>query len=74
MSTKTLIAQDVNGDPFVNGGNINIVNGSTTQIIFKEVDDRLGDPIAGEKVSLDGGVTQLSYELLGYGDVRGDAL
>lgn len=74
MSIKTLTAQDVNGDPFVSGGNINIINGSTTSIIFTEVDDRLGDPISGETVSLDGGVTQLNYTLLGFGDVRGDAL
>ena len=72
MATFTLIAQDVNGDPFVSGANINITNNSTTELIFQEVDNVIDDPVAGEGVSLDGGITFLGYEYLGVGDVRND--
>ena len=74
MAVLTLTAQDVNGDPFVSGSNINIVNGSTTELTFTDFDFQLYDPQPGETVSLDGGVTQLSYTFLGYGDVRNDVL
>ncbi len=74
MANFTLTAQDVGGDPFISGGNINIVNGSFSDLTFIDVDNLLGIAQTGEFVSLDGGATQLSYEFLGYGDVRGDPL
>lgn len=72
MTNFTLTAQTVGGDPFQSGGNINIVNNSFSDLTFIEVDNRLGIAQTGEFVSFDGGVTLLSYEFLGYGDVRGD--
>lgn len=72
MATYELTAQDVNGDPFISGGNIVIVNNSFTSLIFMEVDNTIDDPLAGERVSLDGGQTWLSYVYLGSGAVRGD--
>ncbi len=72
MADFTLVAQDVNGDPLVSGSNINITNGSTTTLIFQDVDNLLAAPVAGEFVSLDGGTTFLTYTFLGFGDVRGD--
>lgn len=74
MATLFLTAQDVNGDPLVSGGNINIVNGSTTGLTFTDTDFQLASPQTAEYVSLDGGVTQLTYTFLGYGDVRHDTL
>ena len=74
MAVLVLTAQDVNGDPFTSGGNINIVNGSTTELTFTDFDFQLFDPQPGETVSLDGGITQLNYTFLGYGDVRNDVL
>ena len=72
MATFTFIAQDVNGDPFKTGGNINIVTNAWTSLTFTDIDNKLGVALPGEYVSLDGGKTQLSYEFLGYGNVRGD--
>ncbi|SDE32939.1 Hint domain-containing protein [Ruegeria marina] len=72
MANITLTAQNVNGDPFVNGGTINIVNNSTSVLTFVDVDTQLNDPLSGEYVSFDGGLTLLSYQYLGVGDVRGD--
>lgn len=72
MGNFTYTAQDVNGDPTTSGGNINIVQNSTTTMVFQDVDDILGITQTGELVSLDGGVTFLNYEFLGYGEVRGD--
>ncbi len=72
MADITLTAQNVNGDPFVTGGNINIINNSTSVLTFIDVDTRLNDPLTGEFVSFDGGATLLSYQYLGVGDVRGD--
>lgn len=74
MSTFTLVGQMVSGDPFLSGGNINITTSVTSELTFTELDGFLDDPLAGEFVSFDGGLTQLSYTLLGYGDVRGDPL
>lgn len=74
MANITLVAQDVNGDPYLSGGNINIVNNSTTVLTFVDVDNALNDPLTGEFVSLDGGATLLSYQFLGAGDVRGDPM
>lgn len=73
MADFTLTAQNVNGDPFTDGSNINIVANSTTQLIFQDVDNQLGGPTGGETVSIDGGVTFLTYTFLGYGDVRADS-
>lgn len=72
MSNFTLTAQNVNGDPFISGNNINITNNATTDLIFIDVDNLLGAVLFGEYVSLDGGLTTLSYQFLGYGYVRGD--
>lgn len=72
MATFTLTAQDVNGDPLQSGGNVNIVTNAWTSLTFTDVDGLLGTPQPGEFVSLDGGTTQLTYEFLGFGNVRGD--
>ncbi|MBD3665453.1 Hint domain-containing protein [Sulfitobacter aestuariivivens] len=74
MALLELTAQSVNGDPLISGSNINIVNGSVTSLQFTDFDFQLFDPAPGETVSLDGGLTQLTYEFLGYGDVRNDTL
>lgn len=74
MVNITLTAQDVNGDPLLSGSSINIVNNSTTVLTFVDVNYQLNDPLTGEFVSLDGGLTLLSYQYLGNGDVRGDPL
>ena len=74
MATLVLTAQNVNGDPFTTGANINITTNVFTTLTFTDFDFQLGDPQAGETVSLDGGATQLSYTFLGYGDVRSDPL
>lgn len=74
MGTFALTGQNVNGDPFLSGGNINITNNAFTDLVFLDVDDLLGITLSGEFVSLDGGVTYLSYDFLGYGEVRGDPL
>ena len=74
MTNITLIAQDVNGDPYLAGGNINIINNRLTVLTFVDVDHTLNDPLTGEYVSLDGGVTLLSYQYLGNGNVRGDPM
>ncbi|MCE8544538.1 Hint domain-containing protein [Ruegeria pomeroyi] len=72
MANITLIAQNVNGDPFIDDGRINIVNNSTSVLTFVDVDTLLNDPLSGEYVSFDGGTTLLTYQYLGVGDVRGD--
>ena len=72
MANFYLTAQDVNGDPYASGGNINIVNNSFTDLVFVDVNDLLGITTEGEYVSIDGGTTLLSYEFMGFGDVRGD--
>jgi hypothetical protein len=68
------IGQDVGGDPFVSGANINIVNSSFSQLAFNDVDNRFGVPVAGEYVTIDGGPTQYTYQHLGFGYVRGDPM
>lgn len=75
LGTFTLTAQVVNGDPFLSpGSNINITTSTIPTLTFYDIDNLLDIPVAGEFVSIDGGVTLLSYQLLGYGDVRGDPL
>jgi hypothetical protein len=36
MATITLTLQNVNGDPFLDGGNINITTGTTIGAVFNE--------------------------------------
>lgn len=72
MPNIARVVQDVNGDPFLSGGNINITNNSTTTLTFIEVDNLIGAVQTGESVSLDGGITVRPYTFLGFGDVRGD--
>lgn len=72
MATLTLASQNVSGDPFIDGSNINITTNGTSTLTFTDFDFQLHDPIAGEFVSYDGGATQLSYTFLGYGNVRND--
>jgi Hint domain len=73
MSTYEVAGQVVNGNPTGNT-NINITTATIPSIIFYETNNQLGAPQAGELVSLDGGLTQLSYVYLGHGNVRGDPL
>lgn len=68
-----MMAQDVNGDPAQSGGTINIVTGGASQLTFIETDQPNASMEWSDYVSLDGGTTKLTYEFLGYGDVRGDA-
>jgi len=74
MATFVLTAQNVNGDPFVSGANINIINNTFSTLTFLEVDNQIDDPLSGEFVSLDGGLTWLGYDFLGSGNVRNDPL
>lgn len=74
MANITLTAQDVNGDPYTTGAGINIVNNKTTVLTFIDVDNALNDPLTGEYVSMDGGLTLLTYQYIGNGNVRGDPL
>ncbi len=72
MADFSYTAQDVNGDPESDGKEIKIVTGQTTDMVFQDVDDVWGIAQSGGFVSLDGGVTFLSYDFLGYGEVNGD--
>lgn len=72
MATYDILSQIVNGDPYLTGGNINIVTQARPLLTFTDLDGQLAAPLPGEFVSFDGGATQLTYQLLGYGDVRGD--
>lgn len=74
MTNITLTAQNVNGDPFLNGGNINITGNKTSVLTFVDIDTRLNMPLTGEYVSFNGGATLLSYQYLGVGNVRGDPM
>ncbi|MDA7429518.1 Hint domain-containing protein [Primorskyibacter aestuariivivens] len=68
-----MTAQLVNGDPFLDGGNINLVTNQFVTLDFDEIDKLLHDPVPGETITVDG-VSGLTYEFLGYGDVRNDPL
>ena len=61
MADFSYTPQDVNGDPASSGRGINIVKGQTTDMVFQDVDDVWGIAQSGGFVSLDGGVTFLSY-------------
>lgn len=72
MAQINVTLQNVNGDPFVDGGNINITTGTTTGVTFNEPtgDTTLSTVSAGDTVTI-GGV-EYTYQYLGSGDVRGD--
>lgn len=67
-----MTAQDVGGDPAATGGSITIVNNAFAKLTFIENDQANATMEWSDYVSLDGGATRLTYEFLGYGDVRGD--
>ncbi|WP_417248320.1 Hint domain-containing protein [Celeribacter sp.] len=72
MTTVSLILQNVNGDPSVSGGNINITTGTTIGAVFNEPSGSvsLSTVLLNDSVTI-GGFTY-SYDYLGAGDVRGD--
>ena len=73
MATITLTLQNVNGDPFTSGGNINITTGTTAGAVFNESGLPLLSTVsAGDTVEL-GGLTY-NYAYLGSHLVRGDPL
>jgi hypothetical protein len=72
-NTISLTLQDVGGDPFVSGGNINITTASTPGVIFNEVGESLLSTVAnGDTLTIDG--VTYTYEYLGSHDVRSDPL
>lgn len=73
MSTISLTLQDVNGDPFTAGGNINITTGTTTGAVFNEPSGlvSLSTVATNDSVTING--FTYTYDYLGAGDVRGDA-
>ncbi|MFB9148993.1 Hint domain-containing protein [Roseovarius ramblicola] len=72
MATISLTLQNVNGDPFADGGNINITTGITLGAVFNETSGSvsLDTVLLNDSVTI-GGFTY-SYDYLGSGDVRGD--
>lgn len=72
MTTITLTLQNVNGDPSVDGGNINITTGTTVDAVFNEQSGSvsLSTVSSNDSVTIDG--FTYTYEYLGSGDVRGD--
>jgi hypothetical protein len=65
--------QNVNGDPLLSGGNINITTGTTPNAVFNEFDVvSLSNVAAGDTITIGGLV--YSYQYLGSDDVRGDPL
>jgi len=71
-ATISFTLQHVNGDPFVNGKNINITGGETYDAVFNESGTAsLSNVAAGDTVTI-GGVTY-QYDYLGSHNVRGDA-
>ncbi|WP_417260063.1 Hint domain-containing protein [Celeribacter sp.] len=73
MTTVSLTLQNVNGDPSISGGNINITTGTTTGAVFNEPSGSvsLSTVLFNDSVTI-GGFTY-SYDYLGAGDVRGNA-
>lgn len=72
-STIPFTLQNVNGDPFLDGGNINITTGTTPNAVFTEFDTiSLSNVAGGDTVTIDGVV--YNYQYLGSHDVRGDPL
>ena len=72
MATISLVLQNVNGDPFTSGGNINITTGTTSDAVFNETSGSvsLSTVLTNDSVTI-GGFTYY-YQYLGSGDVRGD--
>ena len=72
MATISLTLQNVNGDPALSGGNINITTGTTVGAVFNETSGfvSLHTVLANDTVTI-GGFTY-SYVYLGAGNVRGD--
>jgi hypothetical protein len=72
MATITLTLQNVNGDPFLDGGNINITTGTTIGAVFNEPSGSvsLNTVLQNDSVTING--FTYSYDYLGSGDVRGD--
>jgi hypothetical protein len=72
MATIELTLQNVNGDPFTTGSNINITTGTTPAAVFNETSGSvsLSTVLLNDTVTI-GGFTY-SYEYLGSGNVRGD--
>jgi hypothetical protein len=65
--------QNVNGDPFVSGGNINITTGTTQDAVFNEFDViSLSNVAAGDVITIGG--LDYTYQYLGSHEVRGDPL
>ncbi|PLS21679.1 Hint domain-containing protein [Neptunicoccus cionae] len=63
--------QNVNGDPFADGGNINITTGTTSDAVFTEFDTvSLSNVADGDTITIGGLVYH--YDYLGSHDVRGD--
>lgn len=72
-ATFPFTLQNVNGDPLLDGGNINITTGTTTNVVFEEFDAiSLSNVAAGDTITVGGLV--YTYEYLGSADVRGDPL
>lgn len=74
MGTFVMGGQTVNGNP-TGSQNINITTSTVPSITFNDVDNVFGAPVAGESVSFTyNGVTytNVSYTLLGFGNVRND--
>ncbi|WP_298908147.1 Hint domain-containing protein [uncultured Aliiroseovarius sp.] len=72
MATIKLTLQDVNGDPFTSGNNINIVTSQTPNAVFNEPSGTTTLEIvsAGDTVTI-GGFTY-TYDYLGSGDIDSD--
>ena len=70
-ATLPFILQNVNGDPFIDGGNINITTGTTPNAVFNEFDVISLNNVAGGDTITIGGFTY-TYSYLGSHLVRGD--
>ncbi|MGI3187466.1 Hint domain-containing protein [Nioella aestuarii] len=72
MSTITVTLQDVNGDPYTTGSNINITTGTQSGAVFNEASGTvsLSTVVQNDTVTING--YTYDYDYLGAGDVRGD--
>lgn len=65
--------QNVNGDPLISGGNINITSSNTPSAVFNEFDIlSLSNVAAGDTITIGG--FEYNYQYLGSHDVRNDPL
>jgi len=71
MTTISLTLQNVNGDPFVSGGNINITTGTTAGAVFFEDGVVSLSTVATNDTVTIGGLVY-NYDYLGSHNVRGD--